>query len=133
LNEDLKDLGKPGKQLSALDKAILTAVGQSKKLGLESDPARTEFPCLWDWLTRTGEGTEFIMQPASITILLGPEGVFATVTHRDLQVACSVACERLSDALTALEAALSDPHPPIKHWGKQEPLLRKRRKQSGGG
>jgi len=132
LNEDLKDLGKPGKALSALDKAILTAVGQEKKLGLDNDPAKTAYPCLWDWLTRTGEGTEFIMQPASISIQLGPEGVFATITHRDLQVTCSVACERLDDALTALESALSDPHPPIKHWGKQEPLLRKRRKQSGG-
>lgn len=125
--------GKPGPKTSALSKAIQTAIGQSKQLGLDTDPGREKYPNLWEWLTQTGEGTEYIYQPASITIQLGPEGIFASMTHRDLQVSCSVACENLDDALVALELALADPHPPIKSWGKSEPSLRKRRKQTGGG
>jgi len=125
--------GKPGPRTSALSKAVQTAIGQQKNLGLPSDPGRDKYPNLWEWLTQTGEGTEYIYQPASISVQLGPEGVFVSMTHRDLQVSCSVSCEYLDDALVALELALSDPHPPIKAWGKSEPILRKRRKPPGTG
>lgn len=123
-------MGKPEKKLSALDRAILTALGDGRKVGLEDDPARTLYPTVWDWLTRTGDGGEHVMQPGQISIQLGPEGVFATITMRDVGVSLSVACTALGDVLQALETSLSSSNPPIRYWGKTEPRLRKRRPKS---
>jgi len=118
---------KPDHRLSALDKAIQTAIGQRRKVGRDDDPARELYPDLWDWLTRTGDGGDHVMQPASMSVQLGPEGVLVTLTHRDLGVSCSVACPMLADVLSTLQAALACPDPPIRNWGKTEPKLRKRR------
>jgi hypothetical protein len=123
-------MAKEKAKLSALDRAIQTALGQGRKVGLEEDPAREAYPTVWDWLTRTGDGGDHIFQPATISIQLGPEGVLATITHRDLGYSCSIACPGLADVLLALESALSGPNPPIRNWGKTEPHLRKRRAKS---
>jgi len=114
---------------SALERALDAVIGAGMKIGLDSDPARKKYPQLWQWLTMTGEGTEFLMQPAGISINLGPEGVFLSLTHRDMGVTCTISCTHLDDAFAALEAALSSPNPPIRTWGKTEPSLRKRRKK----
>lgn len=120
---------KEERKLSALDRAIQTALGQGKRVGKEDDEGSEQYPTVWDWLTRTGDGGDHIMQPATISVQLGPEGVLATITHRDLGISCSIACPFLQDVFPHLEAALSGPNPPIRSWGKNEPHLRKRRQK----
>jgi len=130
--EDLKDTGKgkPGeRKLSALDRAILQAIGDGVRVGLEDDPARETMPNLWEWLTRTDGGQDHVMQPAVVSIQLGPEGVLVTVTHRDLKRSVGAACLHLGQALEALEATLALPNPPIRSWGKEDAHLRKRRQK----
>lgn len=122
-------MAKSEKKPSALQRALEAAIGAGRTVGLESDPAREKWPALWEWLTATGEGTEFLMQGASISINLGPEGVFASITHRDMGVTCSIAVLHLHEVFEGLDAALASPNPPIRTWGKTEPMLRKRRKK----
>lgn len=124
--------GKPRKEdrkLSALDRAIMAAIGDGRKVGRDDDPASESFPQLWEWLTKTDGGKDHIMQPAVISIQLGPEGCLATITHRDLRISCSAACPHLGGALEALQAQLASPIPPIRTWGKDEPHLKKRRQK----
>jgi len=130
--DDLKDQGKPKegeRKLSALDRAILQAIGEGISVGQDSDPAREKYPCLWEWLTRTRGGQDHVMQPAVVTLQLGPEGVLCTVMHRDLKRSVGAACLHLDDALASLEAVLSQPNPPIRSWGKEDAHLRKRRQK----
>lgn len=117
------------RKLSALDRAVLQALGDGKVVGLSTDPAIERWPVLWQWLTKTEGGNmgEYILQPAIVTLQLGPEGVLVTLTHRDLRVTCSIACPHLDGALDSLEAAIASPNPPIKSWGKDLPNLKKRR------
>ena len=130
--DELRDEGKPRKEdrkLSALDRAILSAIGDGKTVGLDTDAAREQFPLVWEWLTKTIGGTDYIMQPAVISIQLGPEGTLVTMTHRDLRRTLSVSCPHLDGVLPALEAALNSPNPPVRAWGKDEPNLKKRRQR----
>lgn len=116
------------RKLSALDRAILAAIGDGGTVGRQDDPARQQYPDVWEWLTKTDGGRDYIMQPAVITIQLGPEGVLAKLTHRDLKRNCGIACNHLGDVLEALQRALTSPNPPITAWGKDpEARLKKRR------
>jgi|SRR5579864_6488 len=114
------------KPLSALDRAIQSAMGTGRKLGREDDPAAVKFPALWDWLSRVYIGTDRLRQPATISVALGPEGCLVTITDRDLGVSCSAACPHLEGVLEALEKALTADVPAVRSWGKKEPKLRKR-------
>lgn len=129
-----EDLGrsKAGeRRLSALDRAVQQAVGDGRRVGNPDDPAATVWPSLWEWLTATEDDKrDYVMQPAVVTIQLGPEGALVTLTHRDLRVTCTVSSPTLSDSFACLEAALTGPNPPIRSWGKDEPRLRKRRPKS---
>jgi len=130
--DELKDTGKPKpdeRKLSALDRAILQAIGEGIQVGHESDPAQQKYPNLWEWLTRTRGGQDHVMQPAVVSLQLGPEGCLVTVTHRDLKRSVGAACLHLDDALAALEAVLALPNPPIRSWGKEDAHLRKRRQK----
>jgi len=120
--------GEPTRRLSALDRVIIRAVGDGRTVGLEDDPARTDYPAVWEWLTKI-EAKDYVMQGATIAIQLGPEGVLVTITHRDLKASCSVACPYLSQVYEALQAALSSPNPPIRSWGKDPQVQLKRRRQ----
>jgi len=130
--DDLADEGKPAKdqrKLSALDRAIMTALGEGRRVGRADDPAAKALPYLWEGLTKTDGGADHIMQPAVISLQLGPEGALATITHRDLRVSCSVAVPYLAECLKALEEALSGPNPPLRSWGKDLPNLKRRRQK----
>ena len=132
-DEEMKDNGRPradDRKLSALDRAILQALGDGRKVGLDDDPAALAFPLVWEWLTKTDGDRDHIMQPAVITLQLGPEGTLVSLTHRDLRVSCSVACPFIGDALQALQSALACPNPPIRGWGKDLPNLKKRKQKS---
>lgn len=128
--EELKDVGKvrpDERRLSALDRAIQSALGDGRTVGLENDPAAQQYPDVWQWLTKTDGGRDHVMQPAVITLQLGPEGCLVSLTHRDLRRACTIACPFLGDALESLQRALTSEHPPIRSWGKDDANLKKRR------
>lgn len=119
--------GQPKRRLSALDRAIEQAMGSGRKVGREDDPAQQSHPNLWEWLSRIYIGEDRMMQPASLTVQLGPEGVLVRISSRDLQSSVSVSCPYLKDILDAIESELSRDNPNIQSWGKSEPKLRKRK------
>lgn len=112
---------------SFLDRLIAQTIGDNRKLGREDDPARENWPNLWDWLTRTDAGRDHVKDPATITIRVGPEGCLASLNDRSLGYAVDVACLHLGEVLPALEAALADPNPSIRQVGKGETKVRKRK------
>lgn len=120
-------MAKEPKKLSALDRAIQQAMGEGRSVGSEDDPARERWPNLWEWLARIYVGEDRMMQPGSISIMLGPEGAIATVSNRDLQMRVPVATPHLGDVFDALEKELAKERPNIQSWGKTEPRLRKRK------
>jgi len=128
-DKELKDIGANGRVPSALDKAVMSAMGQGRTVGADDDPARQKYPALWDWLSRIYIGIGHVRTPARVSITLGPSGVLVDVSDRDLGVSCGAACQHLDDALAALEAVLSLPDAPVRSWGKKEPRLRKRNTQ----
>lgn len=115
-----------GKRLSALDRAVLSAMGDGRSVGADDDPARSAYPLLWEWLSKIYIGSDRVRTPASLTIQLGPGGVLISLSDRDLGVSCGSVCEHLDEALKAMEASLASAVPPIRSWGKKEPRLRKR-------
>jgi len=118
------------RRLSALDRAIQAAIGDGRTVGRGDDPAAEKFPDLWQWLTLTTDPAhDYVMQPAVVTVQLGPEGVLVSLTHRDLKVTCAVACLHLEEMWEVLQRALTSENPPIRTWGKDEPNLRKRRRK----
>jgi len=118
--------GTAPKRLSALDRAIQTAMGTGRALGREDDPFRLAYPSVWDWLTRIYVGTNQVRTPATISVRLGPEGALVSMRDVDLGVSVSAACPNLNDVFAALEAALTADVPAIQSWGRKEPRLRKR-------
>jgi hypothetical protein len=118
------------KRTSALSRVLEAALGEERPVGRPDDPARERYPALWEWLTlSTDPKGDFLITPATISIQLGPEGVLATVTLRDLKYSCGAATHNLDDVFAALEAALTSENPPIRTWGKDEPNLRKKRRK----
>lgn len=115
------------KRISALDRAIQTAMGADRLMGRTDDPAKEAYPALWEWLSRVLIGADRIKQPATLTIRLGPEGVLATLTDRDLSVSVDVACAHLECVYAEMEAELNSDTPAVRSWGKREPNLRKRK------
>jgi hypothetical protein len=119
--------GDNGDRLSALDRAIQTALGDDRPLGTPDDPARRKLPNLWAWLSQTRAGGDYVKQPAILTVRLGPQGVLATLTDRDLAVSLDVSSETLAGVFLAVETALQAVAPPLRSWGRKEPQLRRRR------
>lgn len=118
------------KKTSPLGRAIDAAIGEGRKVGREDDPAATELPRIWEWLTLSSDPEgKYIISPATITISLGPEGVNISCTLRDLKYSCTAGCLYLQDCLRALEEALGTEGPHLRTWGKDEPHLRKRRRK----
>lgn len=118
------------KRTSALSRVLEAALGEQRPVGRPDDPAREQYPSLWEWLTLTTDPKgEYLIAPGSISVQLGPEGVLVTVTLRDLKYSCAAATPFLDDAFRALESALASDNPPIRTWGKDEPQLKKKRKK----
>jgi len=112
---------------SALDRLIENAVGNSTPLGKADDPARTDFPELWRWLSECEAGRDHVKRPARLTIALGPEGVLVSLIDADLCCSIEQACSNLGSVFATMEQALTSVAPPIKTWGKKLPQLRKRK------
>lgn len=115
-----------GRRLSALDRAIQTAIGDGRTVGSDTDPGRDKYPALWEWLSRIYIGLDRVKTPATITIALGPTGVLISLSDRDLGVSCGAVCEHIDDSFAALERALTAAVAPVRSWGKKEPRLRKK-------
>ncbi len=120
-------MGRSERQLSALEKAVAQAIGDSRALGNPSDPAIAKYPQLWAWLSTVYVGRDCIKSPAYLTIRLGVDGVVISLVDRDLCTTVEVSAGCLEDALPAIETALCSTNPPLKSWGRKEPRLRKRR------
>lgn len=118
------------KPLSALERTIQTAMGEGRSVGQEDDPCREQYPALWEWLTTIYCGRDYIKQPASLTIALIPSGVSAKLVDRDLCTTVEISCKHLADVFATLNENLVSGNPAIKNWGKREPGLRKRKKQT---
>lgn len=129
--DDLKDVGKKlegDRRLSAIDRALLAAIGDGRTVGQADDPAATRWPDLWRALTMTEDaGHNYVIQPGVLTIQLGPSGVLATLTIRDLRCSWPAACDHLHEVFDAIQAALVAVPSAMRTWGKDEPRLRKRR------
>ena len=120
-------MAKDKPRVSALNKAIQQAMGDNRTFGLPDDPAREKWPEIWEWMTQVETADGHIMQPASISFVLGPEGVIVTLTHRDLKMGASISVPHLHMGMDALESALAGPNPPLRFWGKDLPYLKKKR------
>jgi hypothetical protein len=117
------------KHLSSLDRVIQIAMGEGKTVGNPDDPAAAKWPQLWEWLTRIYIGVDKIKQPASIFLTLGPGGVMARMSDRDLSYSVNVNVPNLQDVFDALEAQLAMGTVGVGTWGKKDPNLRKRKSQ----
>jgi len=115
------------KPLSRIQRAIQQAIGEGRTVGADDDPAREQFPDLWEWLSTIYVGRDWTKDPATFTVQLGPEGVVISFSDRSLNQSCSVGCRHLGDVLGAIQAALIDPATAWRSWGKREPQLRKRK------
>lgn len=120
-------MGKPADHVSAFDRAVQSAIGDDRPLGNPADPARERYPELWRWLSTVYVGKDRLKQPATLTIRLGPGGVLASLTDRDLCITVEVSVPELADTLAQVEAQLTAGNPVIRSWGNKEPQLRKRR------
>jgi len=115
------------KRVSALDRAILQAMGDDRTFGLPDDPAKETMPELWTCLSTVYVGRDKIKIPASLGLVLVPGGVQLRLTDRDLKMGLSVIVPHLDGSLQALETVLSQENPPWVQWGKGEPELRTRK------
>jgi len=125
-----RDEGAAGPQrVSALQRAVLSALGQGRSIGADDDPARESMPELWEWLATIYPVEGRVKNPATIIITLGPQGVLANMNDRDLGYAVSATSKHLSGIFQALQDALTSPVPPVRSYGKKEPKLRKQETQ----
>jgi len=128
-DKELKDVGANGRRMTALERAVQTALGEGRVIGADDDPARESMPALWEWLSTLYPVADRVKNPATIMITLAPGGVLANMNDRDLGYAVSASSKHLKDIFQALEDALTSDVPPIRSYGKKEPNLRKRNKQ----
>lgn len=113
--------------LSALDRLILSAIGDERAIGREDDPAKMNFSELWRWLSTQEAGRDHVKKPARLTIALGPEGVLISLVDSDLCCSVEMTCPHLEQVFSVMDSALKSDNPPIKSWGKKLPNLRKRK------
>lgn len=113
--------------LSAFERAVASAIGDERPLGCSNDPAQQSYPLLWQWLSTSYVGKDKIKTPAVLTVRLGPGGVLASLTDRDLAVTVEVCCAHLDNVLQETESQLGSSNPIIRSWGRKEPQLRRRR------
>jgi len=118
------------RNLSSLDRVIQQAMGDGKTVGNPDDPAKEKWPQLWDWLTRIYVGVDKIKQPATVFITMGPGGVMARMSDRDLSYSVGVNVPNLADVFDALENQLQLGTIGVGTWGKKDPIIRKRKSQS---
>jgi len=122
-------MAKTEKQLTALDRLIAAAVGDNTILGSPSDPASAEFPNVWEWLSRTEAGKDFLKDPARLSLALVPGGVQVALTDSTFGVTVDAVSDTLSGVFAALERNLTAQTPTIRTWRKGEISLKKKPKK----
>jgi len=110
-----------------LQKAIEQAIGHDQSFGRDDDPARERWPLLWDWLSTWEVGKNNVKTPPTLTVRLGPDGVLASVSDRDLGKAGDVAFPHLSDVFDVIEKGLADGTLSVRNIGRGETKIRKRK------
>jgi len=116
-----------GKPLTPLDRLIQGVQAEGRELGRHDDPARDKYPALWQWLTQSEAGRDYVKTPAKLTIVAGPEGFLASITDADLAVSMDCPSATMEGIYGALEASLTGGAPAIRSWGKKTASLRKRK------
>jgi len=123
-------MGKEKKELTPLERLLAQAVGNGVSLGHASDPAKASLPNVWEWLSTTDAGDEFLKDPCSIRIALVPGGVQGSLTDSSLGVTVDATSETLEGLFAALERNLQSAHPTIRTWRKGDLQLRKKPKKN---
>jgi len=113
--------------MSSLQRLVHQAMGDNQDLGHEADPAREKFPALWEMMSVTQVGKDWVKEPARLSLSFVVGGVLVTLSDPMLKRAKRVTVIGLEDALSAIDAAIADPTVPWVPWGKGEPTLRKRK------
>jgi len=116
------------KSTTFMARLLEQAIGQDLQVGDPNDSAAVSWPLLWEWLSTTNVGKDFIKTPPAITITLIPNGVAVRINDRDLARNMEITCTSLGGVFDALESALQSPTTLVKIMGKKEPRLRKRSK-----
>lgn len=105
------------------------AIGDQVTIGPDSDPAKQDYPSLWEWLTSIDAGPTHVKDPGKMTVKATPGGWLVCLTDEAFGVTIDVPCDRLDGILEALEKALSDSRTAIRYWPNHKAKLRPRAKQ----
>jgi hypothetical protein len=125
-----KDATKNDRPLSPLQRAVQTAMGEHREFGAADDSFAEKYPLMWELMSSVEVGRDYVKEPASMRITLGPGGVLVTLSDRNFRLAWDTQCEHLAGVWDAMEARLADPTRPGRPVGKGEPELRKRKSRS---
>ncbi len=119
---------KKEEELTILDRMMMKAIGDEQELGNPNDPIVSTCPNVFEAMTRTDAGENYVKTPATIRIAAGIGKWLITLTDMDLCYSREVAVESLLDAFTALEKGIVEGTDNRKVWGKRGVTLRKKRK-----
>jgi len=112
--------------LSPYERAIQMAQGEGREVGLPDDPWASEYPNVWEAMTKLYIRTEFIKDPATLTFKAGPGGVVVTLNDRALRMSLECITPHTMEGLKRLEDSLASGRAAWKMSGKGEPQLKKR-------
>lgn len=118
------------KPKTALDRLIDLAAGANVALGDKADPAAKDWPNLWEWLSRTEAGPDYLKDPARLSLALVPGGVQVALTDATFGVTVDAVSQTLGGVFAALESNLTAQTPTIRTWRKGEVVLRKKSKKA---
>lgn len=121
---------KPERVLTALDKMVARALGETVPLGTPLDPVRESCPNVWACLSTTAAGEDHLMTPSRLSLSLTPGGVIVALSSQALAFSLSTSCVLLVEAFQAMETCLTGPAPPFQLWDGKETKLRKKRQVS---
>lgn len=119
---------KEKRKLSIMQRMVLQAIGDNRKIGNPNDPLRETCPNVYEFMTNTDAGKERVKSPAFLKVVPAVNGYLAILTDPDMAASIEVAITDAEQVWTALERGLVDGTATIKTWGKKGPNFRKRRK-----
>lgn len=119
---------KEKRKLSVMQRMVLQAIGDNRKIGNPNDPLRESCPNVYEFMTNTDAGRERVKSPAFLKVVPAVGGYLAVLTDPDLAVQIEVPLMNAQDAFTALEEGIANHTATVRPWGKKGANLRKRRK-----
>jgi hypothetical protein len=121
-------MGRSERKITLMER-LLEARLNGNGLALPDDAeTRDKFPLLWDALTFTGMGTEYLLEPARLSVGLAVGTWTVTLSSAALQTRLEACSPTLAGMFEAWERAAGGPNPAWRNWGREEIRLHKRRK-----